>query len=52
MNEPKNNTNHEPTRQERRQKKAKDQKAKMEQHGKGLARIYKNAVEKRSGKGG
>ena len=37
------------TRQERREKKQRKKKERMKQHGKGLAKMYKDAVEKRSG---
>jgi len=37
------------TRQERREKRRASQKAKMPQHGRGLARVYKDAVSKRAG---
>jgi hypothetical protein len=43
-----NNENHGETRQERREKKLKKKKEHVPQHGKSLARVYKNAVEKRS----
>jgi len=35
------------TRQERREKREASKKAKMPQHGKGLARVYKDAVAKK-----
>jgi hypothetical protein len=35
------------TRQERRAKKLRRKKERIKQHGKGLARIYRDAVEKR-----
>jgi hypothetical protein len=35
------------TRQEARNEKLRKKKAKMKQHGKGLAKIYKDAVEKK-----
>jgi hypothetical protein len=35
------------TRQEAREDKLRKKKAKMKQHGKGLGKIYKDAVEKR-----
>jgi hypothetical protein len=35
------------TRQERREKRQASQKAKIPQHGRGLARVYKDAVSKR-----
>jgi hypothetical protein len=37
------------TRQEARAEKLRKKKAKMQQHGKGLGNIYKEAVEKRGG---
>jgi hypothetical protein len=37
----------EDTRQEARNEKLRKKKAKMQQHGKGLAKIYKDAVEKK-----
>ncbi|MFH1032840.1 MAG: hypothetical protein V1767_09805 [Chloroflexota bacterium] len=37
----------EETRQERREKRLKKKHEKMPQHGKGLAKIYRNAVTKR-----
>jgi hypothetical protein len=40
------------TRQEVREEKLRKKKAKMKQHGKGLGKIYRDAVEKRGrGKG-
>ena len=36
------------TRQDRRAKKLRKAKERMAQHGKGLAQVYKNAVEKRA----
>ncbi|MBI4284830.1 MAG: hypothetical protein HY670_02885 [Chloroflexi bacterium] len=39
------------TRQERREKKLRKKRAKMPQHGKSLARIYRNAVTKRGKEG-
>jgi hypothetical protein len=36
------------TKQERRDKRRKKEKAKMAQHGRSLARIYKDAVSKRA----
>jgi hypothetical protein len=36
------------TRQERREKRRAKEKARMPQHGKSLARIYKDAVSKRA----
>jgi hypothetical protein len=38
----------EETRQERRQKQLAKEKAKIPQHGKGLAKVYKDAVAKRA----
>jgi len=38
------------TRQERREKKLQKKKEQMQQHGKGLANIYQQAVLKRTGK--
>ncbi len=38
------------TRQERRADKLRRQKARMKKHGKGLAKVYKDAVKKRKGK--
>ena len=38
----------EETKQERRQRRRKKEKNKIPQHGKGLARIYKDAVSKRA----
>lgn len=38
------------TRQEKRAEKLRKKKAKIKQHGKGLVKVYKDAVEKR-GKG-
>jgi hypothetical protein len=35
------------TRQEAREKKLRKKKAKIKQHGKGLAKMYQDAVEKR-----
>jgi hypothetical protein len=37
------------TRQERRSKQQTKKKAKMPQHGKSLARVYRNAVSRRAG---
>jgi len=37
------------TRQERREKRRASQKAKMPQHGRGLAKVYKDAISKRAG---
>jgi hypothetical protein len=39
------------TRQELREEKLHKKKAKMKQHGKGLAKIYRDAVEKRKSGG-
>jgi hypothetical protein len=36
------------TRQERREKRLKKKREKMPQHGKGLGRVYRNAVVKRA----
>lgn len=38
------------TKPERREKKRREKRNKMLQHGKGLARVYKDAVRKRTGK--
>jgi len=38
----------EKTRQEAREKKLRKKQAKMKQHGKGLARVYRDAITKRS----
>jgi hypothetical protein len=38
------------TRQEKRAEKLRKKRSKMKQHGKGLAQIYKDAVDKRAGK--
>jgi len=35
-------------RQEQREKRRASQKAKMPQHGRGLARVYKDAISKRA----
>jgi len=43
--------NHSETKQERREKKLKKKKKRVQQHGKGLATIYKDAVLKRVGRG-
>jgi hypothetical protein len=48
---PKEN-NGEETRQEAREKKLRKKRAKMKQHGKGLAQMYKDAAEKRTLKKG
>lgn len=37
------------TRQEAREEKLRKKKAKIKQHGKGLAKIYKDAINKRRG---
>jgi hypothetical protein len=37
------------TRQERRERRLEKKKEKMPQHGRGLAQVYKHAVEKRAG---
>ena len=42
-----NNREQEETRQERREKKLKKKQERMQQHGKGLAQIYKDAILKR-----
>ena len=42
------NENEVETKQQRRQKRKEKKREKMPQHGKGLARIYKNAVTKRA----
>jgi len=39
--------NHGETRQERREKKLRKKQERIAKHGKGLAQIYRNAVEKR-----
>ena len=44
------NNESEKTRQERREKKLRKKKEHIAQHGKGLTKIYKDAVEKRAGK--
>jgi hypothetical protein len=44
------NSTKEETRQEKRAAKLRKKRSKMKQHGKGLAKIYKDAVEKRAGK--
>ncbi|MDN4185974.1 MAG: hypothetical protein QY871_02730 [Dehalococcoides mccartyi] len=36
------------TRQERREEKLENRRRKMTQHGKGLAKVYKDAVEKKT----
>lgn len=44
--------NHElETRQERRERRLKKKREKIPQHGKGLARVYRNAMLKRTTKG-
>ncbi len=42
--------NHSETKQERREKKLKKQKERIQQHGKELANIYKDAVLKKLGR--
>jgi hypothetical protein len=42
----------EPTKQEVREEKLRKKKAKMKQHGKGLGKIYRDAITKRRGKQG
>ncbi|MFA5309070.1 MAG: hypothetical protein WC370_06240 [Dehalococcoidales bacterium] len=37
------------TRQDKREEKLRKKKAKIKQHGKGLGKVYKDAVEKRGG---
>jgi hypothetical protein len=49
VNEPKENDT-EKTRQEAREEKLRKKRAKMKQHGKGLARVYKDAITKRPGR--
>jgi hypothetical protein len=44
-----NEEQEEKTRQAAREEKLRKKKAKIKQHGKGLIKIYKNAVEKRKG---
>ena len=39
------------TRQDKRAEKLRKKKAKVKQHGKGLIQMYRDAVEKRRGKG-
>jgi hypothetical protein len=39
------------TRQEAREEKLRKKKERMKQHGKGLGKIYRDAVEKRKGQG-
>ena len=41
------NSEHNETKQERREKKLKKKRERMQKHGKGLARIYMDAVMKR-----
>jgi hypothetical protein len=48
-NESKENDTEE-TRQEARAEKLRKKRAKMKQHGKGLGKMYREAVEKRAGK--
>jgi hypothetical protein len=43
-------TNEETTRQETREEKLRKKRQKIKQHGKGLVKIYRDAVEKRGGK--
>lgn len=43
--------NNSETRQERREKKLQKKKERVQQHGKGLANIYKQAISKRLGPG-
>lgn len=40
-------TEDEETRQERREEKRRKKKERMKQHGKGLAQMYRDAIEKR-----
>jgi hypothetical protein len=40
-------TDDEETRQERREEKRRKKKERMKQHGKGLAQMYRDAIEKR-----
>jgi hypothetical protein len=42
--------NGEATRQETREEKLRKKRQKIKQHGKGLVKIYRDAVEKRGGK--
>ncbi len=46
-----NEEQEERTRQEAREEKLRKKKERMKQHGKGLIKVYKDAVEKRGGKG-
>ena len=45
-----NEEREEKTRQEAREEKLRKKKERMKQHGKGLAKIYRDAVEKRGGR--
>jgi hypothetical protein len=45
MNEPPDNLN---TRQEAREEKLRKKKSKIKQHGKGLIKIYKDAISKKT----
>jgi hypothetical protein len=45
-----NEEQEERTRQEARDEKLRKKKERMKQHGKGLAKIYRDVVEKRKGK--
>jgi len=47
---PSSNNESEQTRQERREEKLRKKRERMAQHGKSIAKIYKDAVEKRTGK--
>ena len=40
-------TNEEETRQERREEKRRKQKERIKKHGRGLAQMYRDAIEKR-----
>ena len=40
--------NHEPTRQERREEKLRKKRERIVKHGKGMAQMYKDALEKRA----
>ena len=42
-----NNNQHEETKQERREKKLEKKRERMSQHGKNLAKIYRDAILKR-----
>lgn len=44
-----NNTGEILPRQEKREKKLRKKKERIKQHGKGLGKIYKDAIEKRKG---